>query len=277
MPALRSAFYDLQVSPYSYDFLNFICMARAEGCNHTVFVPGERAYQKCTPEQQAYRLENLLVPLARMAGEVTVCKTRDEALEFYPDFPKDYTVKNPVHAHTLGQLIGSQKARWLSPSKAALAKVPQGKTTITIRESSIKPGRNSRLKEWQKAAREIQERGHDVLFVPDTDNQGRDFGFPSYPVVDPDERMALYQCSTLNLGIGNGPMGLCMYQTYPYLVFRFHDELYQEQSAAFLKANKLPVGSQLPWRKGNQAIVWEQDYADVIVKHVERWEMRKAA
>ncbi len=79
MQERRRAFYDFSVSPYSYDFLAFICMARAAGCTETVFVPGERSYQKCSPEERAFRLENLLVPLARMSGSVHVCESRDEA------------------------------------------------------------------------------------------------------------------------------------------------------------------------------------------------------
>ena len=280
MPEQRSALYDFSVSPYSYDFLAFICQARSHGSNHTVFVPGERAYQKCSPEEQKFRLEHLLIPLARMSGEVTVCATRKEATSYSPVFPVGYTVAKPLHGHMFGQLIRSGRAKWLSPSERALSSVPSGRLTITIRESRIKPLRNSNIGQWIKAAERLKDMGYRPLFIPDTDNMQCEFGdFESYPEasLDPDVRMALYQKSVLNLGIGNGPMGLCFYSTNPYLMFRFQDERFQEQSAAFLKANNLPVGSQAPWRGNNQAIVWEDDTEENIIKHVQRWELRKAA
>lgn len=280
MPEQRSLLYDFQVSPYSYDFLAAICQARALGCNHTVFVPGEREYQKCSPEEQEFRLQHLLIPLARMSGEVTVCETRAEAKEFPAVFPFGYTTEKPIHGHMFGQLIRSGRAKWLSPSEKALASVPSGCLTITIRESRIKPLRNSNVGEWVKAAEVLKDMGYKVLFVPDTDNMQMSFGdFDSYTPasLDPDIRMALYQKSVLNLGIGNGPMGLCFYSSNPYLMFRMHDERFNEQSAAFMKSNHLPIGSQAPWRNNRQALVWEEDTEQNIIRHVQRWELRKAA
>jgi len=282
MPEPLRAFYDFGVSPYSYDFLAFICQARSFGCTETVFVPGVRDYQKCTPEQQKSRLHNLLIPLARMSGTVVVCETRDEAKKLEPaTFPRDYTVARPTYGHMFGQLIKSGRARWLSPSAEALKRAPAGKVTITIRESEIKPLRNSQIGEWIEAANWMRGEGYEPLFVPDTDNREREFAdFPSCPeaAMDPDFRCALYAKSRLNLGIGNGPMGFCFYSTiYPYLMFRMHDERFQEQSELFMKMNSLPIGSQAPWRKGNQALVWEDDKAEIITRHIQRWELRKAA
>lgn len=282
----RSAFYDFSVSPFSYDFLAFLCMARSFGCNHTVFVPGEREYQKCSPEEQKFRLQHLLIPLARMSGEVTVCETRNQAKELGSvSFPVGYTVEKPLLAHMFGQLIRSGRARWLSPSAEALTTVEQflgGRfpITITIRESKIKPLRNSRIGEWIKAAEMLGDEGYDCLFIPDTDNMQSEFGeFDSYPAaaMSPDIRCALYSKARLNLGIGNGPMGLCFYSNYPYLMFRFQDENFPEQSRDFLTKNNLPPGSQAPWRKNHQSIVWEDDLAENIYRQVKLWELRKAA
>lgn len=269
-----SAFYDFSVSPYSYDFLTFLVIARGLGCNHTVFVPGERAYQKCSPEEQKFRLEHLLIPLAKMSGDVTVCGRRDEAMWYEPTFPIGYTLDAPKHAHMLGDLMRAGKARWL---EAPDLDVPKGKVTITIRESRIKPIRNSNIGEWIKAAEQIEAMGYSVLFVPDTDNM-QDFGrFESYPkaALDPAVRLALYSKSVLNLGINNGPMAMCMYSKLPYIAFMRRDEAFPEASEAFFKAQGLPVGSQFPWAVAGQRVVWEHDKAESIVKHVQQWEGRK--
>ena len=271
-----SAFYDLSLSPHSYDFLTFLVISRAHGCNHTVFVPGEKAYQKCSPEEMQFRLDHLLIPLAKMSGDYTVCKSREEAREFEPTFPVGYTVDTPKHSHMLGKLLAGGRASWL---EAPDLDVPRGKVTITIRESRIKPLRNSNIGEWIKAAEQIEEMGYSVLFVPDTDNM-QEFGrFESYPQasLDPAVRLALYSKSVLNLGINNGPMAMCMYSRMPYIVFMRCDEAFDETSSHFFNRNGFPKGSQFPWRKDRQLLVWEQDKAESIVNHVKQWEGRKAA
>jgi len=280
-PPPKRAFYDFSVSPFSYDFLAFIGMARAAGCTETVFVPGERDYQKCSPEQQRFRLKTLMVPLAEMSGTCIVAKTREEAITLVlPDcFPIGYTVEKPIMAHMFGQIIRSGKGLWLKASPKAQQRVAaylgqRRPITMTIRDSDIKPLRNSNLPEWLEAARQLQKDGHDVLFVPDTDHPDRFFeGFDSYPeaAIEPDLRAALYAHSLLNLGIGNGPMGLCFYSALPYFIFRMQDERFQECSADFLAKHSLPVGSQAPWCRPHQGIVWEPDESEVIVRHVREW------
>lgn len=282
---MRKAFYDLSVSPYSYDFVQFLAVAKGLGCTHTVFVPGERAYQKCSPAEQKYRMQNLLLPLAKLAGDVTICNTRDEAREEgQATYPFGYTVDNPTHGHMLGQLLKAGRARWLKASKEANSTVREfldGRViaTITIRESKIKPLRNSNIREWIKVGRWLMESGYYPVFIPDTDNQETDFGYDSYPLAsrDVDVRLALYDHAQLNLGINNGPMSLCWGTKTPYLIFKMHGESYPETSEAFLKANGLHVGSQFPWAGKNQRIVWEDDTAENIIRAVEKTFLKEAA
>src|SRR5262245_19141868 len=78
--------------------------------------------------------------------------------------------------------------------------------TITIRESIIKPGRNSNIAEWKKAAEWLVEKGFWPLFVPDTEGPTQNFApFDTFsgPAKDVDERLALYTLATLNLGVNN--------------------------------------------------------------------------
>ena len=70
---MKYAFYDFGVSPFSYDFVQFYVCALAEGFDRVAFVPGRRfikmsdgtlkEFQKCSPEEQALRMELLLLPL----------------------------------------------------------------------------------------------------------------------------------------------------------------------------------------------------------------------
>lgn len=275
MQERRSAFYDLSTSPYSYDFLTFLCAARGQGCNHTVFVPGERAYQKCTPAEQAFRMDNLLLPLAELSGEVTVCRTRDEARQFEPVYPFGYSVDKPVHGHLLKQLVHQKKAKWLQPSERARRIVKEdiggSPVVITIRETHIKPERNSNIAEWVKVADWLRSNGERVVFVPDTEATERNFWHTSYPLAafDVDVRLALYESASMNLGVNNGPMALLMYSRLPYRYFRPITDGYAESSASYWKASGVPVGGQLPWARENQRIVWQQDTFEAITESLE--------
>ena len=268
MPERRSAFYDFSVSPYSYDFLAFLVAARGQGCNHVVFVPGERAYQKCSPAEQAFRMEHLLIPLASLSGEVTVCKTREEAKQYEPSFPPGYTVDKPTHFHMLAQVIKLGRLKMIQPSERArqIVKDLGSPITITIRETHIKPGRNSNIPEWIKAAAKSIP---NVLFVPDTENVERDFGFPSYPLAafDVDVRLALYERASMNLGVGNGPMTLCTYGRHPYRMLNPLNDAFFESSSEYWKC--IGVGKQFPWAKENQRIVWKPDTFAAITESLE--------
>jgi len=275
---MKPAFYDFSVSPYSYDFVPFLIGARAHGCDSVVFVPGERDYQKCTPEQQVQRKENILKPLAQ---NFIVCQSREEAKKYWNEdcYPFKYTVDKPLPGHMHGYVTYNIRNLYpLPPTPEALAKVEKvlkGRkpVTITVRESPIKPGRNSQVGEWLKAAGWLREQGFWPLFIPDTDNL-HDFGeFDYYSGASQDvqERLAIYDQALLNLTINNGPAELLFWSQRPCLIFRYNDERFPETSAKWHEHNLLPVDSQPRWFTDQQRIVWEDDKAENIIRHVQKW------
>lgn len=282
---MRKAFYDFSVSPYSYDFVQFLAAARGMGCEHVVFVPGNRAYQKCSPYEQRFRMRNLLKPLAKLAGGYTVCESRLEASQMGDaTWPLGYTVDKPVHGHMLGQVLRLGRARFLKASPEATKAVKtflagRRPVTITIREQAIKAPRNSNIPAWIEVAGWLKDRGLDPLFVPDTAHPDRDFGFDSYKPAsqDVDLRLALYEQASLNLGVNNGPMALCSFSKNPYRIFKMQTEACPETSAAFLKANSFPVGAQFPWKTADQRVIWEDDTAENIIGALAHLEERIAA
>lgn len=283
----KLAFYDFQVSPYSYDFVSFLMAAKSAGCDQVVFVPGRRMtlgpdgkemeFQKCSPAEQEFRMQNLLLPLC---ANPIVCKTRNEARKLWHEecFPHGYTVEKPTIAHLLGHVMRSQK---LFPLKASAPELERARrfiddktVLITIRESTIKTSRNSQIDEWMKAAQWMSERGLKPIFIPDTDNLHRDFApFMSLPeaAVNVQHRLACYEAAMLNCGINTGPMALCFYSHRPLLYFRPLGSTY-ETSGDFWIKNLLAPGMQPPWFHALQRIIWDKtDDAETIIHGVKKW------
>jgi hypothetical protein len=88
--------------------------------------------------------------------------------------------------------------------------------TITLRGYDYVPPRNSNLTAWTEFARRLDPGRFSVVFVPDTAQcfnsalaELRDFSVFREAAVALGLRMALYERAYLNLGVNNGPMGLC--------------------------------------------------------------------
>lgn len=285
---MKRAFYDFAVSPYSYDFVSFMVAAKGHGCDEIVFVPGRRMirredgtveeFQKCSVEEQAFRMKNLILPLA---SKYRVCKDRAEAKHYWHPgcFPDGYTVDRPKAAHMLRDVMTCGKLYPLGadPAKIAQAKIfgmDESTIVITIRESFIKTERNSNTEQWVMAADWLVENGHKVVFIPDTDNRFTTFGkHKSIPEasVDVQLRLAIYHLAKLNMGVNNGPMALALYSRRPLLYFRPLGYT-TETSGEFWVLNMVPPGAQPPWFKDSQRIIWEGgDEADNIIRNFRKW------
>lgn len=275
---MKYAFYDFAVSPFSYDFVSFLVCAQSAGAEKVVFVPGERPYQKCTPEEQAYRLEHILRPLC---GQHIVCKTRDEARALWADdtehFPHNYTVDKPVHSHMLSHVMRAEKIHIMREDAAKLAEVkaqyPENTVTITMRKSHIRPARNSNRAAWMEAADWLTKNGYFPVFIPDTDDV-TDYG--EYAVCDKaafdvQYRLALYTYAKQNLCVANGPPMLCFLSRRPMLMFKPITDGHWEVSADYWEKQGIPVGSQPPWFTKHQRIIWKDDTAEAIIAAMKQW------
>ena len=138
------AFYDLAVSPTSFDIVVFLVLAELErketGCSalHVVIVPGPeegfrkrslRTYQEIGAAQYnvdslGWRLRNILVPccwLVPSCQQVTVCASREEAMVLEASwvkhvFPKRYTVRIPVENYLYSHVVDSISRGLVLPS-----------------------------------------------------------------------------------------------------------------------------------------------------------------
>ena len=292
---MKTAFYDFACSPYSFDFAQFLIAAKAAECERIVVVPGKRMkvdaagrvfeFQKCSPGEQEYRLNALIKGLCPQA---IVCQTRAEAETFWSAdcFPPGYTVQAPKSAHMLADVMRGAKIFPFMPTKEKEEELKAdgwarpNLAVITIRDTHIKPARNSNVPEWIRAADWMRAAGFDVVFVPDTEKPDAKFGdHQTCPkaALDVQYRIALYSTAALNLGINNGPMALNLMSQRPTLYFKPINPEYPESSEAAWMQNCIPRDSQPPWFSPLQRIIWEpEDDFETIRAALERWQRAKA-
>jgi len=203
-PNFLTAFYDLNVSPMSFDYFTFLALAdlarRKHGKEfiHIVIVPNfgdgfldwkgvDVGYDV---SQKQWRVFNVIIQaswLVPSVKQLTLCNRREEGAEIYDKFsgaiyPDGHSMEKPVmgwdkgltswHAYQdeelqcLGASESAKKimAKWLSV-RAGDKKV----VVLTFREASYFPARNTDLKEWGDFARSIKDQGYYPVIIRDAE------------------------------------------------------------------------------------------------------------
>lgn len=302
------AFYDLDISPVSYDFLHFLTGAQRAANGepvHVVIVPGKNAgfkmfdHKPISRAEKQWRLGRVLLSSAALAGAtVTVCPTREFAKQFETEghFPPGYRVDFPIHHYSLSVAVDAAKAGFtpaFSPSERAEQHVArwlekhgrgEGLVTITLRETHT-PTRNSDFHSWMAAAYQLEKIGRKVVVIRDTErmteNLDDQWGGILTPCplasIDLDFRLALYKRSTLNLSSSGGPFMLNVLLGLPYVFFLAVDSPPHVEdgrphfapTSSFMAKQGLPPGSQWPSAGKDQRIVWKPDTLDNILEALE--------
>lgn len=153
----------------------------------------------------------------------------------------------------------------------------QSYVTITLRETTYWPHRNSRLGEWTQFAKWLKSKGERVVFVRDTRLAEEPVdGFDICPEASRDliKRAALYRDAKCNLFVANGPISLAYFGDTPWLKF-FEIDDHGAYNAARSEYWRVCVGldpelqEQFPWSTSKQRIVWKPDY---FTNMVQAWE-----
>jgi hypothetical protein len=78
-------------------------------------------------------------------------------------------------------------------------------------------------------------------------------------------RMALYERAYLNLGVNNGPMGLCwLNETTRYATLRMETPDVPQTTRQYFRTLGFEPGESLPFATPLQEWVWEDDTEDAI-------------
>lgn len=150
--------------------------------------------------------------------------------------------------------------------------------TITLREATHWPHRNSDIPSWINFASYLEANGYKVIFIRDTAKAEESLGTyrtDSEAAKDLVRRMAVYEGAICNLGVANGPMGLCLFSKLPYINFCPVEDAssdYKPNTPEFWKHRQgLEVGQQWPWATKQQLTVWKKDTYQNIIEAWKLW------
>jgi uncharacterized Rossmann fold enzyme len=277
-PKILTAVWDLQLCPTSYDFACFLGEAErrriaisAETIN-LIIQPGplKGFRDDDLPPNLGSRegmLYRVIVGMARLLPsirDIEVLKYR-RAVEADNLFPVDYR----AHAPTIH--YGHHYAQFATPVLRATAAAKQfvehrytkPYVTITLRESTHWPTRNSNRDAWERAAKWLTRHGYQVAWVPDAESP--DANLFSYDV---DMRLALYEGAVVNLGINNGPTMMMPYTQARYILFKMVTEGITWTSRDFHDKWGLKEGDQ-PGGRGR--FIFAPDDYDMIIPELEQF------
>ena len=303
------AFYDLQVSPPTFDIVNFLSHAEAKRLRlgakniHLVIPPGpingfrDASYQ--TVEEKQWRKRNICLQasfLHPMVTGVSICSSRLEAQKIFDlangvVFPTDYTVTEPKMEYlwsdtfaayeagdtALACLATSNTARGIALEWSSQNVHEKKLVTITLRESDTQSFRNSNFGEWQKFIDQLDHNEFAVLIIGDVSQRFNEqrlkhkhlLAFPEV-LFNLELRSAIYEISHLNLFVSNGPMMVAIFNSFTnFLAFKFVEEREVVSSVKFLEKLGFEIGKNLPFCGRTQKVVWATDDADVIGKEFE--------
>jgi hypothetical protein len=275
---------------------------RGQASVHAVIVPGPRdglrrenpeLERSLDPVARRARIAGLLVPacglLPTLSG-VTVASSREHAADLvdaaaHAVFPASYEPALPCYpgpqeplrvAREEGSRVGVLRAAaadlravgtWLAAHGCDRPVV-----TITLRGYPYVPARNSNVAAWAAFARSRHGGRYSVVIVPDTEQcfAGVPADFAGLPVfyeaaVALGLRMALYERAYLNLGVNNGPMGLCwLNERTHYITFKILNDAAPQTRPEYMEFLGFESGRSLPFATQWQRWVWAEDDLPVI-------------
>ncbi|MGE5538004.1 MAG: hypothetical protein ACM30I_05270 [Gemmatimonas sp.] len=316
-----TAFYDLAVSPITFDFVWFLVGAdierRRRGLANVdiVIVPGpENGLRREQPDYEAVidpasrraRIFNILLPacaLLPFTRGITLAHSRAHADWIASSagesvFPPRYEPKLPRYLGPAPALDASRGGeqniavlraadsnldlvrRWLEQRTAGRRVV-----TITLRDYAYMPARNSDLQAWTAFAHSLDRDRFIPIFIPDTDQCLRALPAALSPFAVCVEaawnlgfRMALYEQAFVNLGVNNGPMGLCwLNERTRYITFKILSETVPQTTRDYMALLGFDVGKSLPFATPYQKWVWEVDSLAVIQREFDGFLRRVSA
>lgn len=282
------AVYDLALSPPTFDFVGFLVAAEryrlrkgAKALTIAIVSGPNGGFRQddLPPNDPAVRrkmLDNVVKPMCRLlpSCKEVVELTRDEALARLARetivFPAGYKAEQPKSNYGTVHIVRAARANVLPFVVDGVTPDPD-LVTITLRQSTYWPSRNSNTEEWIKVAQVLRARGRRVVFVPDAESDGAELeGFEIDRLASTDliHRARLAASASLNLAINNGPVWmLALMPQVTSMLFKMVSPDAPAVSPLFFKTHELPVGTQMG--RANHRIVWDDDNADIILAAID--------
>ncbi len=304
---ILSAFYDLKVSPVTFDIFEFLYQAEIERLNSRmdaldlIIVANdtncgfpEEIVDSNSIGEQRWRLRNLLLPASSLltsARRSVYCPTRDEAEWHIKNaeavFPHGYSLQYPIASYlpseTLvamyqGKKLGTFQAPVAARSAAQdwLQNHSDGRKpiTITLREATAHISRNSNFKEWQKFIDWLDKDKYFAVLIPDTASlfkQATDYFKDvikfELGALDLQLRLAIYEIAYLNMMLSSGPGTLCFLDNSTRAI-RFKMLTPGDETSNYASSG-FQWGMQCPNSSTFQKSVWEEDSFETLVREFE--------
>lgn len=269
---------------------------------HVVVVPGpqggvreeEPGYESAVDaDARRWRIHNVLVAAfgcLPSCGGFTLAGTRSVAGSLRDGarhvYPVGYEPAMPHAPFPSAECVAS--ARRARASIAVLRAPPAGLryverwaasrlhgrrlVTVTLRDYAYGAARNSDVAAWAAFIRELDPARFYPVLVVDTERTLDEpveaiRGIPIFREAswNVQLRAALYERAWLNLGVNNGPMGLCwLNERARYITFKLLTPSVAQATEDFNAARGFIAGESLPFAGRYQKWVWEDDSLPVI-------------
>jgi hypothetical protein len=244
-------------------------------------------------EARRWRIQNIIIgsiPLLPSCSGFTLAASRHEVAmirnrvssRIYPrtyepalpvtHYPNDSLIPARAGTRPVAALRAESQAlryidRWLSSRSGGRRVV-----TVTLRNYEYGQARNSNLAAWGAFARKLDPAVWFPVIVLDTERTLDELpsevsGLEVFREVawNLGLRMALYERAWLNMGVNNGPMGLCwLNERTRYITFKLVTSSVMQASVAFIRSKGFEPNESLPFATPFQKWVWEDDTLQVI-------------
>ena len=239
---MKWAVYDLSRNSPSFDFMNFMQPALERGAEGVWLVNGQDPMGKVygDSKSQERRVQNIILPIIKLYGlEVERSDKRPKEEIVWPAYEQG-------EAHLFCWSVKMEKPFPLMPSQEALDRANdrmggKRKLVVSLRDYHYDLPRNSGP-DWKQWAED-----HDAILIDDA------FNVP----ITIDDRLALYELASLNLGVAAGHTALQYFSYRPCLVFKWIVEGSKVSSINYqTKRVGWPEGSQFKWSGNKQKLLW---------------------
>ena len=299
-------FYDMEVSPASYDFFTFlhsaeICrLRRGFKSIKLILVKGSnfnfRHDEIRTRSQNETFFENVILPGISLlpSCDSFMWLAREEATLTLPKeqiFPKGYSTQSPTNEFMGHELVASK----IRQNEIGFLKAPQyacaiadqfvnqqvgekAFVTLTIREIERDDTNRTRRIDvdfWNEAIDRLNSKGLKTVLIRDTSKSFGDKILEGaieapFASIHLPTRMALYDKSQLNLTKNNGPAVLQLYGQSNCIYFNQFDEEVVALSSNWFAVNYgMALGSQFPMTTNNKTFFWELEDQDKVFNQIE--------
>lgn len=273
------AYYDLSVSPPTYDFISFLLGAELwrlrmnlTALDIRILAGPEQGFRRdnlppFTAAERRAMLENIVLPAAWLLPSVASIAECEDVAPAQPSIGW----RDPRYGLHVMVAAAAKNCYPLQARRTACAAGPYA--TITLREATYWPERNSTIGQWLAVASALERRKIQPIFVRDTARAGDQVGFFATDVRasrDVSWRAALYAEAALNLFVGNGPAWVSWFMGAPTLICKLVSRESPSQSASTFVGAGLKPGTQPANARARQLLLWEDDRSDKIVPAVDQ-------